>query len=154
PIVFEIGGDPVQSGLVDSLNRPGGNATGFTSLNNELTAKRIGLLHEALPQATRIAALVNPNLTAAEAVMKLTESAASSVGMNIEFFFARNSAEIDVAFANIAQKRLDALVGFPGGPFNERRVQVVTLVARHGLPAIFPTRAWAEAGALMSYSTI
>jgi putative tryptophan/tyrosine transport system substrate-binding protein len=153
PIVFEVGVDPVQAGLVASLSRPGGNATGVSSMNNPLVAKRIGLLHELLPQARRVAAFLNPSAAgAAVDYAKLTESAAASIGVDIKFYFARNSAEIDAAFAKMADERAEALVGAPGAPFIERRVQIMTLAVRYGLPAIFSARDDAEAGGLMSYS--
>ena len=140
PIVFEVGGDPVQAGLVESLNRPGGNATGVTSMNIPLAAKRLEFLHDLLPRAKRVAAFVNPNGPLAEAMINHMKSASASIGMEIEFFFARNSAEIDAAFASMAVKRPDALVGSPGAPFTERRAQIVTLATRHALPAIFSSR--------------
>jgi putative tryptophan/tyrosine transport system substrate-binding protein len=153
PIVFEVGDDPVRSGLVESLNRPGGNITGATSMNVPLAAKRLELLRELLPRAKRVAAFINPTTPVADAMMKFMDAAAGSIGMEIEFFFARNSAEIDAAFASMRQKRPDALIGSPGGPFTEHRVQIMTLAAKHGLPAIFSARDDAKAGGLMSYST-
>jgi putative ABC transport system substrate-binding protein len=153
PIVFEVGVDPVQAGLVTSLNRPGGNATGVSSMNGPLLAKRLGLLHDLLPRARRIAAFVNPSPgIGAESAMMLLESAAASIGVDIKFYFARNSAEIDTAFAKMAEDGAEALVGAAGAPFIERRVQIMTLAVRHGLPAIFSARDDAEAGGLMSYS--
>jgi putative ABC transport system substrate-binding protein len=153
PIVFEVGGDPVQTGLVASLNRPGGNVTGVTSMNVQLASKRIGLLHELLPRARRVTALVNPGGgSVVESMMKLMEATAASIGADIKFYFVRNGAEIDAAFAKMAEDHAEALVSAPGGPFNERRVQIVTLAVRHGIPAIFASRADAEAGGLMSYS--
>jgi putative ABC transport system substrate-binding protein len=153
PIVFEIGGDPVQSGLVASLNRPGGNVTGVTSMNAELAVKRLGLLHELLPQATRIGVLVNSNSPVTEPLVKAVQAAAFRIGVQIEFFHANNGPEIDTAFASLVQKRADALLLNAGPPFIERRVQIVTLAARHILPAIYPSRADAAAGGLMSYLT-
>ena len=152
PIVFELGEDPAQTGLVASLSRPGGNATGVTSMNGPLAAKRLSLLHDLLPRARRVAALVNPD-TLPEYFMKLMESTAASIGIDIKYYFARNAAEIDEAFAKMAEERAEALFGSAGGPFIERRVQIMTLAVRYGLPAIFSGRADAEAGGLMSYST-
>jgi putative tryptophan/tyrosine transport system substrate-binding protein len=153
PIVFEVGVDPVQAGLVASLNRPGGNATGVSSMNGPLLAKRLGHLHDLLPRARRVAAFVNPSPgIGAESAMKLLESAATSIGVDIKFYFARNSAEIDAAFAKMAEERAEALVGAAGAPFIERRVQIMTLAVRYGLPAIFSARDDAGAGGLMSYS--
>jgi putative ABC transport system substrate-binding protein len=153
PIVFEIGGDPVQSGLVTSLNRPGANITGVTSMNAELQAKRLGLLHELLPQAKRIAALVNRSSPPTEAVIKALQDAAARIGVQVVFFYASNATEIDAAFASLVEQRVEALIGSPGPPFSERRVQVVSLATRHALPAVFSAREDAAAGGLMSYST-
>jgi putative ABC transport system substrate-binding protein len=153
PIVFEIGGDPVQSGFVASLNRPGGNATGFTAMNAELTAKRLGLLHELLPQAQRFATLVNRSSPATELIVKVLQAAASRIGVHVEFFDASNNAEIDTAFANIVQNRFAGFVSGLGPPFNERFAQIVSLAARHALPGIYAGRDYAAIGGLMSYST-
>jgi putative ABC transport system substrate-binding protein len=152
PIVFEMGGDPVQSGLVASLSRPGGNLTGVTSMNAELSSKRLGLLHTLLPQARYIAVLANRS-RATEQVIKIMEAAASQIALQIEFFYASTSSEIDDAFARLVQKRAEALVLNGGPPFNERRVQIVTLATRYTLPTIYPDRQAAEVGGLMSYST-
>jgi putative tryptophan/tyrosine transport system substrate-binding protein len=151
PIVFEIGGDPIQEGLVTSLNRPGGNITGVSSIYAELVPKRLGLLHDLLPQARHIAAMVNRTATS-ELMIKALEAAASRIGVEIEFFRASTSLEIDTAFAKIVQKRADALLAGPGPPFSERRPQIVTLAARYAVPAIYPAREAAEIGGLMSYS--
>jgi ABC-type uncharacterized transport system substrate-binding protein len=153
PIVFEMGGDPVQSGLVASLNRPGGNITGVTSMNAELSAKRLGLLHDLLPQAARFAALINPNSPTIYQLTNALEAAASRMGVQIEFFHASNILEIDTAFANLMQKRPDALLVNGGPPFSERRVQLVTLATRHTVPTIYYLREFAEVGGLMSYAT-
>jgi putative ABC transport system substrate-binding protein len=153
PIVIEIGGDPVQSGFVASLNRPGGNVTGITSMNAELSAKRLGLLHDLLPQAQHIAVLVNRNSPATELFIKVVQAAASHIGVQIEFFHASTVPEIDTAFASLVQNRSDAFVGGAGPPFNERFVHIVSLATRHALPAIYPGRDFAVAGGLMSYST-
>jgi putative tryptophan/tyrosine transport system substrate-binding protein len=152
PIVFEIGGDPVQSGFVAGLNRPGGNLTGVTSMNAELSAKRLEFLHDLLPHAQHIAALVNRS-PSSELTTNTMRAAASRIGVKIEFFYASTSSEIDVAFASLMQNRVDALVSGAGPPFTERRVQVVTLAVRHLLPAIYPAHEDAQAGGLMSYST-
>jgi putative ABC transport system substrate-binding protein len=153
PIVFEIGGDPIESGFVASLNRPGGNMTGVTSMNAELSAKRVGLLHDLLPQASRFATINNDGSPATPLTVKVLQTAASRIGVQIELLQARNSAEIDVAFATLSQSRADALVVSAGPPFGDHLAQIATLAARHGLPAIYPSREAAEIGGLMSYST-
>jgi len=153
PIVFSLGLDPVQLGLVASLSRPGGNITGVNSMSNELVAKRLGLLHELLPTATRFAVLVNPKNPTTESLKKDVEAAAAAIGPQIEFFTASTGSEIDTAFANLVERRPDALVVHPDNLFINRRVQLTTLAARHAVPAIYPLRPDAEAGGLMSYGT-
>ena len=113
PIVFSTGGDPVQVGLVASLNRPGGNVTGITNMNAELGAKRLGLLHELLPGAARFAVLVNPNSPNAESMITDVQAAASAIGRQIEVLTASTNREIDAAFASLVQKRADALLVSP-----------------------------------------
>jgi len=153
PIVFSLGLDPVQLGLVESLSRPGGNITGVNSMSNELVAKRLGLLHELLPKATRLGVLVNPKNPTTESLKKDVEAAATAIGPQIEFFTASTGAEIDTAFASLVQRRTDALVVHPDNLFINRRVQLITLAARHAVPVIYPLRPDAEAGGLMSYGT-
>jgi ABC-type uncharacterized transport system substrate-binding protein len=153
PIVFSLGLDPVQLGLVDSLSRPGGNITGVNSMSNELVAKRLGLLHELLPTATRLGVLVNPLNPTTESLKKDVEAAATAIGPQIEFLTASSGAEIDTAFASLVQRRADALVVHPDNLFINRRVQLITRAARHAVPVIYPLRPDAEAGGLMSYGT-
>ena len=153
PIVFSLGLDPVQLGLVDSLSRPGGNITGVNSMSNELVAKRLGLLHELLPTATHLGVLVNPQNPTTESLKKDVEAAATAIGLQIEFFTASTGAEIDTAFASLVQKRADALGVHPDNLFINRRVQLITLAARHAGPVIYALRPDAEAGGLMSYGT-
>jgi putative ABC transport system substrate-binding protein len=153
PIVFQTGSDPVKDGLVLSLNRPGGNVTGLTSMNMELMPKRLGLLHELIPGAARFAVLVNPSNPAAESVTADMQAAAASIGRPIEVLTAGTSGEIDTAFARLLQKRADALLVSPDALFESRFVQIVTLATRHAVPAISNNRAFAEAGGLMSYGT-
>jgi putative tryptophan/tyrosine transport system substrate-binding protein len=153
PIVFSGGGDPVQTGLVASLNRPGGNVTGISSMNVELGAKRLGFLHELLPSATRFAVLVNPNSPLTEPFVADVRAAAGAIGRSIEVLTASTNREIDAAFANLVQKRAEALVILPDPLFINRRVQLATLAVRHALPAIYPFREDAEAGGLMSYGS-
>jgi putative tryptophan/tyrosine transport system substrate-binding protein len=151
PIVFAVGGDPVQLGLVTSLGRPGGNVTGVTGISAELSGKQLGLVHQLLPQATRLAVLVNPTTPSAEAAITEVKAAASTVGMQIEVLSAASSREIDAAFVTIVQKRAAALLVGSDPLFISRRVQLATLAVKHTVPAIFPFREDVEAGGLMSY---
>jgi putative ABC transport system substrate-binding protein len=152
PIVFEIGGDPVRAGLVASFNQPGGNVTGSTSMNLELSAKLLGLLHELLPQAARFAVLVNPNnSTIAEATITDARAAAMSMGRQIEILTASTNREIDMVFASLGSKQADALLVNNDPFFNSRRVHLVTLATYHRLPTIYPYRECVEVGGLMSY---
>jgi putative ABC transport system substrate-binding protein len=154
PIVFGVPEDPVGLGLVASLARPGGNATGINFFDREVTAKRLGLLCELLPAATRIAVLLNPaNLTIASSIMSDLESAARALGLQIQPYEASTSSEIDAAYATLMRARPDALFVAPDGFFVGRRVQLVALAARHALPAAYAVRAFVEAGGLMSYGT-
>jgi putative ABC transport system substrate-binding protein len=153
PIVFQTGSDPVKDGLVASLNRPGGNVTGLSSMNMELMPKRLGLLHELIPGAARFAVLVNPNNPAAESITTDVQQAAASIGRPIEVLTAGTSGEIDAAFVRLVQIRGDALLLSPDALFDSRLVQLVTLAARHAVPAISNYRPFAEAGGLMNYGT-
>jgi putative tryptophan/tyrosine transport system substrate-binding protein len=154
PIVFSTGVDPVQAGLVESLNRPGGNVTGVNYLQAELAAKQLGLLHELLPRATRFAVLVNPNnpVVARSAIAEL-QAAASSIGARIEVLRAESNGEIDAAFVNVSQERIEALLVSPGPLFGNRRVQLATLAARHAIPTMYYDRVFPEIGGLISYGT-
>jgi putative tryptophan/tyrosine transport system substrate-binding protein len=151
PIVFSIGLDPVQLGLVASLNRPGSNITGVNSMSNELAPKRLGLLHELLPPAERFIVLVNPKNPTTNATIKDVQAAATAIDRQIEVLTASTEIDIDTAFASLAQRRADAFLVHPDNLFISRRVQLVALAARHALPGIYPFRADAEAGGLMSY---
>jgi putative ABC transport system substrate-binding protein len=151
PIVFSGGGDPVQTGLVASLNRPGGNVTGVSSMSGELGTKRVGLLQELVPRAARLAVLINPNNPLAEAFVADIRAAAPAIGRQIEVVTASTSRDIDTAFATLMQKRADALVLSSDALFVSSRVQLAALAARHAVPAIYPFREDAEAGGLMSY---
>jgi putative ABC transport system substrate-binding protein len=154
PIVFNIGDDPVQAGLVASLSRPGGNVTGIAFINAQLTAKRIGLLHELLPAAERFAILVNPDYQGAVATVTAdAQAAVATIGRQIEVFTARTNREIDAAFESMVQKRVDALLIGPGYLFFARRAQLATLATRHALPAIHFSRAFVDATGLMSYGS-
>ena len=151
PIVFSAGGDPVQTGLVASLNRPGGNVTGVSSMSGELGAKRLGLLQELVPRAARFAVLVNPNNPLAEAFVADVRAAAAAIGWQVEVLTASTSRDIDAAFAMLVEKRADTLLVGLDPLFVSSRVQLATLAARHAVPAIYPFRDDAEAGGLMSY---
>jgi putative ABC transport system substrate-binding protein len=153
PIVFNVPEDPVELGLVASLARPGGNATGVSFLFSDLVAKHLGLLRELLPRAAQIGLLVNPQNANADILIKNATAAAASTGTEIIIFRASDAGAIEEAFAKLAQQRADALMVGADGYFFRRRVQFATLVARHGLPAVFTAREYAEAGGLMSYGT-
>jgi putative ABC transport system substrate-binding protein len=153
PVVFMIDDDPVKVGLVESLARPGGNATGVNFFIAELGGKQLALLRELVPRAGRIGLLVNPNNANAEAVTGNVTAAASTTGVEINVVHARVSREIEAAFATLARNRADALVVGADPFFYGRRVQLVTLATRHTIPAIYNVREVAEAGGLMSYGT-
>jgi putative tryptophan/tyrosine transport system substrate-binding protein len=149
PIVFGAGGDPVQQGLVASLNRPGGNATGVNFFTVEVVAKRMQLLRELVPAAKRIAVLVNP--TDPEGYQTLDDVQTAAGGEQILVREVATGRDIDAAFANMAREKADALFVGPGTFFNTRRVQLAVLTARYAFPAAYPTRAYPEVGGLMSY---
>jgi putative ABC transport system substrate-binding protein len=154
PIVFGVGDDPVKLGLVASLARPGGNATGINFFNSEVVAKRLGLLHELIPKAVRVAVLVNPtDATNTETTLQGVHEAAHAMGLQIQVFNASTSREIDTAFAALAREHADALLVAGDVFFGSRRVQIVTLAARDRIPAAFPGRDNVAAGGLMSYAT-
>jgi len=154
PIVFGVGEDPVKFGLVSSLARPTGNATGVNILIWEVAAKRLGLLHELAPRAVRVAVLINPgNVPSAEATSRELPEAARAIGLQIQILNASTSREIEAAFAALVRDRADALFVAPDSFFISRRVQFATLAARHGIPAAYGTREEVEAGGLMSYGT-
>ena len=154
PIIFATGTDPVEMGLVASLNRPGGNITGFTSMNTELGGKRFGMLRELLPNATRFAFLIDPNAgTAANAWLKEMEAAASAIGRHLDVLTASTNREIEMAFAGMMQRRTDALLVPAQVLFNNRVVQLVSLAAHHRVPTMYARRDFPDAGGLMSYGT-
>jgi putative ABC transport system substrate-binding protein len=153
PIVFRTSGDPVQGGLVASVNRPGGNLTGVASMNVEVAAKRVGLLHELLPGATRFGMLVNLQPPYNESVIREAQAAAATIGRQLDVLYASTAREIDSAFASLVQKRTDGLLVNSSAFFNNRRVQIVTLATRHAIPVIYAYRQDAEAGGLMSYGS-
>jgi putative tryptophan/tyrosine transport system substrate-binding protein len=151
PIVFGSGGDPVKEGLVASLSRPGGNLTGVNFFTVELVAKRMQLLRDLELSAKRVAVLVNP--TDPEGYQTVRDIEAAADGQQILVHGVSTGRDIDAAFASMAREKPDALLVGPGTFFNTRRVQLAILAARHGLPAIYPVRAYPEAGGLMSYGS-
>ena len=153
PVVFTTGGDPVELGLVDSLNRPGGNRTGITFLASDLGAKRLELLRQFAPKAIRIAMLMNPTYRPTAAEVRDVQAAARTLGLQIEVANASTGSEIDAAFATFERERPDALVVGGDPVLLSRRDQVVPLAASHTLPAIYPQREYVDAGGLMSYGT-
>jgi putative ABC transport system substrate-binding protein len=154
PIVFGVSDDPVKLGLVASIARPGGNATGINWLLSEVTTKRLGLLHEMVPRAVRLAVLVNPgNASTAEATLNDVSEAGRPLGLQIQVYNAGNSREIQAVFTALAREPKDALFVGPDGFFNSRRVQFAVLAARQGIPASYAGREHVEAGGLMSYGT-
>jgi putative ABC transport system substrate-binding protein len=154
PIVFGVGDDPVKLGLVASLARPGGNATGINFFTGEVVAKRLGLLRDLVPKAVRIAALVNPAQAAiTETTLRDLPEAAHILGLQIAILNASTSREIEAAFTTMARDRMDALFVAGDGLFLSRRVQFATLSARHGIPSAHNFREEVEAGCLMSYGT-
>jgi ABC-type uncharacterized transport system substrate-binding protein len=153
PIVFTIPEDPVRLGLVASLARPGGNATGINFFSNELIAKRLELLRELVPAARHVAVLVNPADANAETVLRDVDTAARAMGLQIQTLNTSTSRDIDAAFATFVRERPDALFVSGGPLFVSRRVQLILLAARHALPASYGSREYAEIGGLMSYGT-
>jgi putative ABC transport system substrate-binding protein len=154
PIVFGVAEDPVRLGLVASLARPGGNATGINFFSNELVAKELRLLHDLVPKAVRIAVLVNPaNAAIAEPALRAVHEAAPTLGLQIQTLNATTIGEIDAAFATLARERPDALLVVGDTFFGSRSVQIVTLTAVNKIPAAYSTREIVAAGGLMSYGT-
>jgi putative tryptophan/tyrosine transport system substrate-binding protein len=154
PIVFVVAEDPVMLGLVASLSRPGGNLTGVNVFNAEVTAKRLELLRELVPAATRVAVLVNPvNARTTAATLRDVEPAARRMGLQIQVINASTSREINAAFATFVRERPDALFVDPDPFLTSRRVQLVHLATLHKVPAAYPVRDYAEAGGLMSYGS-
>ena len=154
PIVFAIGGNPVEYGLVASLARPGGNVTGINFFVTELAAKRMGLLRELLLTAARVGVLVNPaNLPTAQSTVRDVQTAADDIGLQVHILNASTIREIDAAYTSLVRQRADALLVAGDGFFNSRRVQLSMLAVRHAIPATYSAREYAEAGGLMSYGT-
>jgi putative ABC transport system substrate-binding protein len=154
PIVFGIGADPVDVGLVASLNRPGGNVTGVTSLNIEVAPKRLELLHELLPSATIMALLVNPAVPAlAEPASRTSQAAARALGLQLHVVHASSERDFDAIFESVIQLHAGALVIGPDNLFSAHSKQLAALAVRHALPAVYEFRQFAAAGGLMSYGS-
>jgi putative ABC transport system substrate-binding protein len=151
PIVFETAADPVQLGLVASLNHPGGNVTGFTNVSDELAAKRIGLLRELVPSATSMAALVNPTRPGVDAQLAQIHKAARAIGMPLHIVQAASEHDLDSAFSSLAQLNVGGLVMTADALFTDRRHQVVSLAKLYAVPTIYEFRHFVEAGGLFSY---
>ena len=154
PIVFGEGTDPVGLGLVASLARPGGNATGINYFVDEVAAKRLRLLHDLVPKAVRIAVLLNPsNASTAKSTLQAVQEAATAIGLQTQILYAATINEIDAAFAALERERPDALFVAPDAFFTSRRGQFATLTARDRIPSAYAIREPVEAGGLMSYGT-
>jgi putative ABC transport system substrate-binding protein len=153
PIVFTTGSDPVRLGLVTSLNRPGGNATGITFLASTLVSKQLEMLHETVPNARILGFLLNPTNPNAEPQSKEAQDVIQSFGLDLVVLKATNDSEIEEAFAALTQKRVGAILVSDDAFFYNRRNHLVALAARHALPTIYPLHEFASAGGLMSYGT-
>src|SRR5262249_41509267 len=151
PIIFAIGVDPVESGLISSFSRPGGNLTGFTSVTIELTPKRVELLTDLVPRARVISLLVNPNNPTTERVVRDVMEAANAKGVELRIVKAGAESEIGTAFASLVELRAGGLVVAGDPLFNTRRQLLVTLAAHHAVPAIYVYRGFVSAGGLISY---
>ena len=151
PILFVSGVDPVKLGLVASLNRPGGNLTGVSSMLVNLGTKQVGLLHHLLPAAARFAVLVNPNNPTAPSLINDTQAAAVTVGRHVQIVIVNTDRDLDSTFVDVVQAQPDALLVHADAWFIARRAQMIKLAARHALPTLYPLREDAEAGGLMSY---
>jgi putative ABC transport system substrate-binding protein len=153
PIVFGFGGDPVQLGLVASLNRPGGNLTGFNGFSAELGAKGLALLHELVPSTATIGFLENPNNPLSELLTRDVLTAAPVIGLKVQILKASTDREIDAAFASLVQARTGALLVSGDALFNNRIEQIVALAARHAIPTMYTSREFVVAGGLISYGS-
>jgi putative ABC transport system substrate-binding protein len=151
PIVFTTSGDPVREGLVASLNRPGGNVTGFTILGGGAVAKRLQLLHEFVPKIAVLGFLMNPTTPSANFELNAAQEAAHSLGMDMQVISVSNDTELEAVFASLQQKSFDALLVTSDPFFYARRDLLVSLITKQRLPAIFYLREFAEAGGLMTY---
>ena len=152
PIVFaSVGADPIKVGLVPNLNRPGGNVTGNTISSNELSAKKLEILHGLVSATAAIALLVNPDGPTADSVVRDTQEAAHALGRRLLVLRASNEREIDTAWAGVVEQSAGGIVVAPDGFFGARRDQLAALAARHRIPAIYEGRAFAHAGGFISY---
>jgi putative ABC transport system substrate-binding protein len=151
PIVFVVGFDPERLGLVSSLRRPTGNATGVSIFTTELASKRLEVLRDLLPQVTKVGILINPGSVTTEVEVEMTRTATEQIGLQVNAFEAGNAGEIDGAFSQAARQRVHALLVSADSLFTIRRKQIVALAARHGLPTMYPFRAYVEDGGLASY---
>jgi putative ABC transport system substrate-binding protein len=152
PIVFEVGGDPVQLGLVANLNRPGGNVTGVTQLSTVVAAKRLELLHELVPTATVMALLIDPTDPAlAEAALRASQAAAQTLGLSLRVLNASTESDFDGVFANVIQLRAGGLVIASNAFFWDRIEQLAALAVRHAVPTVHAYREFVAAGGLASY---
>jgi ABC-type uncharacterized transport system substrate-binding protein len=153
PIIFTMGSDPVKDGIVSNLNRPGGNLTGLTMLNQSLDAKRLELLHELLPNVGVLGVLMNPTWRASDAQLKDLKEAATRAAVSLIIVEAHAEDDFDSAFESLVEKRVEAVAVASDPFFNSRRRQLVALAARYRIPAIYEWRQFVEAGGLMSYGT-
>jgi putative ABC transport system substrate-binding protein len=151
PVVFGIGGDPIKLGIVANLNRPGANITGITVMGQEVDPKRLELLHQLLPRATRLGVLINPVTAYRDTNIAGLRAAAAAIGSEIEFFYASTGTEIDTAFTSLVQKCTDAVLITNQFLFRDRRAQIHTLAARYAVPVIYVRRQDVEDGGLISY---
>jgi putative ABC transport system substrate-binding protein len=151
PIVFVVGDDPVRTGLVSSLNRPGGNITGVSFTTVDVTAKRLGLLHELVPQATVVAALLDPNLLEGDLELRAVETAIRNIGRQVLVVKAATVGELDAAFERIVKAGAGAIQVGSGPFFTSQRQRLVVLSARHAIPSSYPDREFVVAGGLLSY---
>jgi ABC-type uncharacterized transport system substrate-binding protein len=152
PIVMAIAGDPVKAGLVSSLARPGGNVTGLSLMQTELSGKRLALLREVLPNITLVAVIWSPTDPAAAGMLQETEAAARSLGLKLHAVEARSSTDLDAAFKAVTAVRPGAFFTLPGGLFLNNMTRVIEFAMKRGLPGVFPDREFAEAGGLLSYA--
>jgi putative ABC transport system substrate-binding protein len=153
PVVFSVGADPVETGIVSSLSHPGGNVTGVYQFTAGLESKRLGLLHEMVPKAQVIGVLLNSNYAAAESQLRDVQDSAAHLGLRLIIVRANTESDFDMAFSTVASQRAGAMLVCASPFFNARRQQLVVLASSHSLPAIFEWRDFAVAGGLMSYGT-
>jgi putative tryptophan/tyrosine transport system substrate-binding protein len=153
PIVFGIGGDPVQLGLVTALRRPGGNITGYGEMNTEVASKRFGLLHELVPNATHFGLLANPRNPGIRSITLEARAIAAAMGLTIDIITASTDQEIEAAFASLSQKKIGALVLVPDPFYYGRRAEIAALAARNAIPAAYWTGVFPASGGLMSYGS-